>query len=80
MEAQGKPDAVIKYLAQINGAIANLQTEVERVGNSFQKETESLRRDRNEDIRNITARVASIGTQVSYLRENVCGAVNRNVS
>ena len=79
-KASGHPDMVLKYLTQINASVANLQTEVENIKKTVREEMESLRRDRNEDVRAITSRVATIGTHVSYLRQGVCQAVNRNVS
>ena len=71
---------VLKYLTQINASIANLQTQVSNLETSFANESEALRRARDEDVRAISSRIAHIGTHVSYLRQNVCQSINRNVS
>ena len=80
LEMDQKNELVLKYLTQINASIANLQTQVAGLEKSFAKETDALRRAREEDVRAISSRVAHIGTHVSYLRQNICTSVNKNVS
>ncbi len=74
------PDNLVKYMADINASLANVMTAIddlkERVTQGF-AEQDQLRKD---NLRSVTARVASIGHEVSYLREAVCSNVTDTVS
>ncbi len=69
-----------KYMADINASLANVQSTLDdlktQVSEGFANQDE-LRRD---DLRKVTARVAAIGNQVSYLRETVCNSLTNSVS
>ncbi len=77
--SRGPPDAILQHLAQINGAIAVIQARMEEQDKQAKKDFDDHRRMREEDMRMILARVASVGTNVSYLRENVCEQLREQV-
>ncbi len=69
---RGLPDAIVQHLAQINTAIAGIQARLDDQVKQAKKDFDDHRRMREEDLRMILARVASVGTNVSYMRENMC--------
>ncbi len=76
---RGPPDAVLAHLSQINAAIAAIQSRLDDQTKQAKKDFDDHRRMREEDLRMIMARVANVGTNVSYLRENVCETLKEQV-
>ncbi len=80
---QDSADDITKVLV----AIGDVSTAVTRLSTSFEKfkadtnqALRELQRVNDEDVRAITARVARIATNVSYMRDNVCQQLKDNVS
>ncbi len=92
--APGSNELVIKYLTQINASVAKIDGEVSslreevaavkvdvnKVLEASAKQNTALFKAREEDVRYLTSRVATIGTHVSYMRQNVCTNVLKAVS
>ena len=62
-------EALVKYMRDISSSVADLQTSVDSLSKKMDENTNAL-----------TARVSTIGNQVSYFRQTVCDHLKSMVS
>ncbi len=72
-------EKLVKYMADVNAALASLQSDVDSMKTGIIKQLADSNTLRAEEHRIMTARVATLGNQMSYFRETVCEGMKANV-
>ena len=72
--------AFLKQVKDLNTSMAAVQQTLDEFRTEVIDAFKTARRLREDEERTIKARVASIGNQVAYLRDNVCHCLNKVVS
>ncbi len=73
-------EKILKTLVDINGSMGEIQRTLRTLKSDVDKRFEEMNLQRMDDLRNVTARVATIGNQISYFRQTVCECMKDNVS
>ncbi len=76
----GGEGGLVKSIASVNASMAGLQETLDDFRREVIESFKTARTLREDEERMIKARVASIGNQVAYLRDNVCHSLNGVVS
>ncbi len=64
----------------VSASVGDLSKSMKKDVGDLKKELVELKKLREGDVRIITARVSSISTHVSYMRQNLCETLEANVS
>ncbi len=75
----GSIDQLVKSVGNLTESVVALQTSVDELKADTAKKFKELKDSREDDLKRITGRVATIGNQISYFRETVCGCVTEQV-
>ncbi len=73
-------DQLIKVVGNLTESVASMQASMELLRAATEQQFKEQTESRMESLRMITGRVATIGNQLSYFRETVCGSVTNTVS
>ncbi len=71
---------VLAAIGDVSTAVTRLSTSFEQFKAETNKGLREMQRVHDEDVRAITARITRVGTNVSYMRENVCQQLKEHVS
>ncbi len=72
-------DQLLKSIADLNESIANLQGSFDEFKTDVAKKFAFAQEQRLDNKKSLTARVATIGNQLSYFRQTVCNTVKDGV-
>ena len=78
--ASTNTDAVLRYMRDMNASMANLQASVDGLRNDMNKKAEAEMAKRDDANNALTARIGTVGNQVSYFRQTVCDNLKSMVS
>ncbi len=79
-EKQDDIKTVVEAVADVFKAVNRLSTSFEKFKADTNLGLRELQRVHDEDVRAMTARVARVATNVTYMRENVCQQLKDHVS
>ncbi len=76
----GGEEGLVAQVKALNASMAGLQQTIDNLKFEVIESFKTARRLREDEERAIKARIASVGNQVAYLRDNVCHCMNTMVS